>query len=220
MSRIFFRPYRKFPLLGLVGKAGSGKSTAAKHLVETYSAICLSLATPLKLMAKAIWEFTDEQLYGSTQIKEAVDSRWNMSPRTALQRLGTDAIRKHLGDDVWIRALIKTLDERVDYAQPQLFVVDDVRFRNEANFIGMFDWKDDERIEHNHKGYLVKLICEDSDSSYRGTHPSESEIDQIPETAFDRIIVSHKSPGSVHLKQCIDSFMNGVIVPEWENRRE
>lgn len=118
-------------LIGVLGPAGSGKSAVANYLVEHYGARRFSLAGPLKEIAIRVFDFTDEQVYGSQAQKEAIDPRYNFSPRWLLQRLGTEGIRSVFGHDVWIDLLMKTVRE----ARVSLAVCDDVRFVNEAKVI-------------------------------------------------------------------------------------
>lgn len=116
-------------IIGLLGPAGSGKSTVAKHLIDRYAAKRYSLAGPLKEIAKRVMGFDEAQLFGSQEEKEAIDPRYGMSARTFLQKLGTDGIRQVLGDDVWIRTCFRQI--KVD--RPDVAVVDDLRFINEAS---------------------------------------------------------------------------------------
>lgn len=116
-------------IIGLTGPAGSGKTTAAKYLVERYGATRFSFAEPLKRMAMMIYGLTEEQVFGPLEAKEAVDPRHGKSPRELLQFLGTDVCRTHLGPDVWANAALAKLEPG------RLYVCDDVRFDNEARAI-------------------------------------------------------------------------------------
>lgn len=116
-------------IIGLTGPAGSGKTTAAKYLVERYGATRFSFAEPLKRMAMMIYGLSEEQVFGPLEAKEAVDSRHGKSPRELLQFLGTDVCRTWLGPDVWANAALSKLEPG------RLYVCDDVRFDNEAEAI-------------------------------------------------------------------------------------
>lgn len=167
-------------ILGLLGPAGAGKSTVAEYLCKTYGARRFSFASPLKEMARRIWEFSDDQLFGTQAQKEAVDPRWNMSPRTALQKLGTDACRSILGPDIWVDATLRMI---ADIA-PRVAVIDDVRFINEATKIRAAG------------GIIWRLECPNRVSSAGTVHPSEVEWAHAP---FDRKIIAQTSPGAVQL---------------------
>ena len=74
-------------VVGFLGRAGSGKSTAAKHLEVKYGFQRLSFAAPLKEMAVELWELASTQVYGTLAQKEEVDPRWGISAREIMQRL-------------------------------------------------------------------------------------------------------------------------------------
>ena len=42
----------------------------------------------------------DEQLYGS--LKETKDDYWDASPRTPLQFIGTNLLRKQFNQNIWV----------------------------------------------------------------------------------------------------------------------
>jgi hypothetical protein len=115
-------------IVGLMGPAGSGKSSVAAYLSARYGARRYSLASPLKEIARRALGFTDEQLYGTQEQKEAIDPRYGFSPRWFLQKLGTEGCRAVLGDDVWTRACLDAIRRDA----PMLAVIEDVRFANEA----------------------------------------------------------------------------------------
>lgn len=118
-------------IIALCGPAGCGKSTVAKHLVEKYGAQRYGFATPLKEMVKRALDFTDEQIYGTQEQKEAIDPRYGYSPRWFLQRIGTDGCRAVFGESFWTK---RCLDMIRRQNQP-LAVIEDCRFVNEARAV-------------------------------------------------------------------------------------
>ena len=82
---------KKKPLIvAFLAKAGSGKTTAAEHLIEKYQDVeRISFAGPLKIMAQALFKFSEAQLYGDQ--KEVIDPRYDATPRQLLQLLGAKA---------------------------------------------------------------------------------------------------------------------------------
>ena len=186
-------------LIALCGRAGSGKSTVAKFLAEKYGAKTHSFARPLKGIVKDFFGFTDEQVYGTQAQKETVDPRWGMSPRQALQKLGTDCIRKHLGDDVWRDAVL----DKIDYSDDSIHVIEDCRFQNEAAGI------------REKGGVVVKLICPDRRSFADEIHPSEASVDFI---LGDVTIVAPTSPDAIVL---LTAFENAMVAKYglWSPRR-
>lgn len=66
-------------LLGIVGRAGSGKDTIADLLVRDHSYVKIALADPIKRTLREIYAFTDYQLWGPSSARNAPDPRY---PRT------------------------------------------------------------------------------------------------------------------------------------------
>jgi HNH endonuclease len=66
-------------IIGICGLAGSGKDTVADILVKHRQCVKVSFADPLKRICKDVFQFTDEQLWGPSEKRNAPDSRY---PRT------------------------------------------------------------------------------------------------------------------------------------------
>ena len=115
-------------IVAIVGPAGSGKSMISDYLAHKYGATRYSFAEPLKEIVRLAFNMTWEQVYGSQAQKEAIDPRYNVSPRWLLQHLGTEGIREVLGPNFWWQHC----QDRILYEQPSLAVIDDMRFANEA----------------------------------------------------------------------------------------
>ena len=178
-------------IIGICGRAGSGKSSAAKHLINKYGAQRVSFAAPLKRMAMDIWGFSHEQVFGEADVKETVDPRWGITPRQALQLLG-QAARDHIDKDVWITAAIDRIDA------PGMWIIDDVRYRNEAKILSQI-------------GNVLRLHCIDSISADAGTHPSEAEVDLIPEEHIFAEIRSSREQGLQHLFGLVDDTIVRLV---------
>ena len=144
-----------YRMVGLVGKKGSGKTTVAKHL-EKYGYKREQFAKPLKSAAKEIFLLQNNQLYNSRS-KEQVDSRWGLTPRQILQRLGTEVVRE-FDEDIWV----KSLECRIGLEKCSRFVIEDCRFKNEGDFV------------KRNNGILLKLVGRGSGSD---NHASESLSD-------------------------------------------
>ena len=114
-------------LIGITGKARSGKDTIAKHLVNSHGFDHYWFSKPMKDALAVMLGWTSEHLYGD--LKEAVDPFYNVSPRRALQTIGTDWGRDIINKDLWLLCA-----ERAIASSPNL-VISDVRFDNEAKLI-------------------------------------------------------------------------------------
>lgn len=207
-------------VLALLAKAGHGKTTIANYLKREYGVQVVSLAAPLKKIAQAAMGFSDAQLYGTQEQKEApafIDAAaweaWLEGPdcggdpvptstRVFLQKLGTEGIRKNLGETVWLEALIHNI--RKDYHERRagddaVYVVDDARFINEVKFIQALTNRREAIGSPYFFGSAIKLICTDAPPSGNDNHPSEREVDLIPPTLIDGTAVSSLALGTAHL---------------------
>ncbi|MAI64810.1 MAG: deoxynucleotide monophosphate kinase [Alteromonas sp.] len=111
-------------IIGLTGKARSGKDTVAAHLQEAYKFHHYWFSKPMKDACRSMFGWGDEHLYG--ELKEEVDQRYGISPRVALQTLGTEWGRNTINSDLWILRAQKEIE------QHENIVISDCRFDNEA----------------------------------------------------------------------------------------
>lgn len=63
-------------IIGLCGKAGAGKNFIADIIETRYGYLTISFADPLKRICKDVFNFSDEQLWGPSHMRNAPDSRW------------------------------------------------------------------------------------------------------------------------------------------------
>jgi hypothetical protein len=129
--------YEDFAVIGIVGRAGHGKDSVGSILESERSLVRDAFAAPLKDAARAMWLFSGDQLYGG--LKNAVDPRWGISPRQAMQYLGTEIGRvlfaklmPEIGDTFWLHHLMLRVQEHKATGMYRGVVVCDVRFQNEA----------------------------------------------------------------------------------------
>lgn len=129
-------------LIGLTGVARAGKDSVADILVEEYEFTKISPADLVRAVALGADPWipieTDREEDGSRIFHEwyplsglVAHYGWEEAKefpevRTFLQRLGTEGGRKVLGEDVWIDALMATLEPGKSYVNSS------ARFVNEA----------------------------------------------------------------------------------------
>jgi len=63
-------------IIGILGVAGAGKDTAAGFLVGHYGFARVALADPIKRLARDVFAFTDDQLWGPSEMRNAPDKRY------------------------------------------------------------------------------------------------------------------------------------------------
>ncbi len=129
-------------IIGINGVAGSGKDTFADcPIFNDY--IKLSFAGPLKEALKILFLLTDEQLNDRVKkeafLKETDVIYWQLngsdtSPRILSQWLGTDILRQFISKDFFVKHMELRLDALINAGHTK-FIITDVRFDNEAEFI-------------------------------------------------------------------------------------
>lgn len=168
-------------LIGVVGLKGSGKDTTADYIVNNYDNWeKWSFAGLLKDITAILFNMDRKMLAGETPedrvLREQPNEYWSkvlgytFTPRIALQKLGTDVLRHHFYDGIWVDSLRLKLIE-----SEKNIVLSDVRFPNEIQMIrslGGEIWRVERDIpfwfkkceELNSKGYnndeIIKSIPE------------------------------------------------------------
>lgn len=113
-------------LIGITGKAGAGKDTAAAALVE-HGYQSVSFADPIKEAINSMMGWNMSQ-WSNREWKETPQPPLGVSPRFLATTLGTEWGRKIVMDDMWVRLAVSRAGEHAT-------VIPDVRFDNEAKMI-------------------------------------------------------------------------------------
>ena len=123
-------------LIGLTGPPGSGKDTAAAHLVKNHGFVRMAFADPIRQVALAIDPYVH-----FFRLSEVLDflgwDRAKRQPevRRLLQTIGTEAGRDIHGTDVWVNRTFAAIKQ---LGPDQPVVITDVRFDNEARRLRTF----------------------------------------------------------------------------------
>ena len=134
-------------IIGITGIMGSGKDTVANMFVEK-GCVQDSFAAPLKDLCASVFGWDRNLLEGDTVIsrdfRETADIYWtrktgidNFTPRLALQLLGTDIMRTHFNQDIWLDSLEYRIRKNLE--SDQKIVVSDARFKNELDLVKSLD---------------------------------------------------------------------------------
>lgn len=162
--------------LALVGLAGVGKDTLAAHIADVFGHQPLSFAAPLKRAVRALYAFSDAQLFGPSKLRNEPDPRYPrddgtcLTPREALERFGTDAGRKCY-PRTWLD--LAMADAQLAESQSASWVFTDCRFTNEIDAC------------RSRGALIVRLVragkrpCD---------HASEQEQHAIPDAYFDFVL--------------------------------
>lgn len=174
-------------IIGLGYKKQVGKDTVGKYLVGYYGFRRRAFADSVKSACQTLFGFTEGQM-NLEHLKEEVDERWGITPRKAMQQVGS-GMRKIFGDDFWLRKLNIPKDTDI--------VITDIRHKNEFDFVC------------SNGGILIKITRSDIATD---NHETETALDG--ETGWDYII---ENKGSLEdLCNQVDAIMleNGFI-PEY-----
>lgn len=126
-------------LIGIAGKARSGKDTIAKWFGKERDAFHSAFAFPIKQAVIGMfapltgigWEH-----FENTELKEAPLLHIGVSPRALAQALGTEFGRECVHPDVWVMMTESYLKSCQVWGKPnQVIVMSDLRFENEAEWL-------------------------------------------------------------------------------------
>ena len=170
-------------IIGISGKKRSGKDTISNFLIDNYDFIKYGFADPIKDIAKIIFGFTDEQLYGN--LKEKIDDRWGISPRNFFQKFGTEygrcIFQEHFPEifdnhnkktlnkktlnkkTLWVLVFKKWYLKKIKENPSIKIVINDVRFIDEYNCIKELG------------GYILKV---ERNNLIVDQHISENDLDK------------------------------------------
>jgi len=160
-------------VVGLSGKFGSGKDTAATLLQEAMPHMNwkrIAFATLVKAVVATLTSTTLQDNLSDAG-KQSVPNGFNHSLGTLQQKVGM-AMRKEIDERVWVRAAFAAIGPHDNV------LVTDVRFPNEFA-----------EIKYNRQGIVIRLqgrterLSETRDPS----HPSETALDTFVD-AFDAIV--------------------------------
>jgi hypothetical protein len=142
--------------IGITGKIGSGKSTAASILRDC-AFTERTFAEPLKSCALA-FGFSYSEIYGSQAEKSAVNTTWGISGREFLQKFGTEVCREQLPriiptmNNCWVKLATSNIVGNIVWS--------DVRFPDEAAAIKELG------------GIIIEIV---RPSNYQMFHTSETQ---------------------------------------------
>jgi len=117
-------------LIGICGKAGSGKDTVGHHLIRKYKFEQIALADPLKRLVKDVFVLDYDTVYDRVLREQELPEWKGWSVRKLLQFIGTELFRQNIESEIWVKSLWLRVKNNPD----KNYVVTDIRFPNELQF--------------------------------------------------------------------------------------
>lgn len=173
-------------VIGLHGRAGSGKDTVAEILrgqliLEGYYPVVLRFSQPLKQVAKLVFGLSDAEVETEEGKASSPPQCYGFTIRQIQQLIGSDMFRDLIHQDIWVDRLKQRIFQTIrgEYDKADVFVnhhfvnsftqfvfiVPDVRFENEIAAVREF------------KNVIVEVDRPGNVSSATGTnHISEKDL--------------------------------------------
>jgi hypothetical protein len=182
-------------IISVSGKMGSGKDSIAKIIQELQPEMGWEIkkwAGKLKQVATMLTGIPIEKWEDQEFKKEYMGDMWGMTYREFLQRLGTDAMRDGLHQNVWVNSLMAEYKLKfITIPRPDLVEeVERLGFKDPATMFPVFpnwiitDTRFINEAEAMRNGGHLSIRVNRFDSG--NTHPSETNLDNYGR--FDFII--------------------------------
>lgn len=164
---------RKNIIIALCGLKRCGKDTLTEYVCNTYNFKHMKISSKLKDIIKILFDFTPEQIEGNT--KEIIDPRWDITPRTAMQFVGTDVFQfkiqdlmPSIGRKFWIKSFLK------DIPKNENIIISDMRFLHEYEELLKYT------SDNNCRFMVIKITRDINNLEKKDNHISEMEYLNIP----------------------------------------
>ncbi len=174
-------------IIGISGKIGSGKSTAARYLIDNMPHLHFEekfFAYNVKLIASIISGLPMSEMLSQDGKNRELPLYGGITVGRLQQVIGTNLFRDHFDDMVWVKSLFAPYDPALHN-----WIVSDVRFKNEADYV------------KSQGGILVRLEGDPAGVRAKSTrdmnHPSETDLDDYKK--FDIIVDTELGDGKLKL---------------------
>lgn len=77
---------------GRMCNMGSGKSTVANTLIEKFGFVQVGLADPMRRFCQEVYQFSDNQIWGPSEYRNAPDKRYPGPPTTSTKKGSAGAV--------------------------------------------------------------------------------------------------------------------------------
>lgn len=204
-------------MFGIAGRKGHGKDACADIIMsnakrlssDPINVVKLAFADPIKGACRELFGFSDTQLHDAVA-KETVDPRWGITPRKAMQVLGTDLIQQHMdlllsgiGNKFFVEAMRHRIAELWKKNGDTIIVISDVRFQHEVDLIHELGGRVLRVTRPSTKGKSSDLAVD--------THASETLVDTLKHIDNEVLNDGTLSDLSVAVKCVVECSVNRQI---------
>ena len=134
---VTLKRYTYRPVVSFWGKAGSGKSQAARILVTKYGYKPISFATPIKnIIEKFLDVLGEDRSHVWSKKEQPINSLNGLTGRHLLQTFGTEWGRDLIDRNLWANVARKRISTAL--GRGERVVLDDLRFVNEEIMLQEF----------------------------------------------------------------------------------
>ncbi len=190
-------------LIGISGKARSGKDTFSIYLAEEFEKqehinfVAMAFADALKYDLKRMFNLSIDQLYGNAKedhiktLPKPDSGFW--TSRELMQVYGTDWVRS-VEPLHWVRRLFDIIDEETH----KHVIITDVRQQNEFDAI----------LERN--GFIIRIIR--NKSIHVREHSTESELDYLDANVDTKVNFYISNAGSLRdLREAARGVVSSIV---------
>ncbi len=127
-------------LIGLHGKARTGKDTLANHLIKKHQLLRYGPSVRVKDTTAIMFDFPRWYL-DDDAMKDMYDDFWGMTYREMAQKVGKESSRDVFGNDIWMRHVERQLikiENGIDMdsvGHARGIILADIRYANEAVWV-------------------------------------------------------------------------------------
>lgn len=173
-------------VVGLHGKAGCGKNTAADFFAYQNKAEVIRQLAFGAGVKKATSSFFNIPIHEFYDHKDEVSVRWGMTHRSMLQKVGTEFARNMISKDFWVLYLMPEMEDLLKDGT-DVILITDVRFENEAEWVTKMG------------GYMVQIVRPQPLQLVGEEAEHESEK-VLPSRMIDGVLVNDSTPHELGIK--------------------
>lgn len=186
-------------IIAICGRRRSGKDLVADHLGKHHGFSNCKIADKLKKVCQVLFGFTQEEIEIS---KDDVSIKWGVSPRDAMQFLGTEIMQFEIQKllpgvkrEFWVQSMVADhLDKH------ERIVISDLRFLHDIECLRRSKHQDTRLTVLRIKRNMPRDAASD-------THVSECEVDSMPSD------YEIENTGSIDdLLRKVDDFVKRYVV--------